>query len=417
MFHHIKNTLIATVLLPLAFGCKREKPNQLGTNTTTTTPETSKVQQWLKGNPKALTGQKVGQKVGSTLPNFTLQWKDAKFDATARTHYVPAIFTNTKAAGSKSNTYLVATENEQGHVTGGQYVMVLPNAKKMGKGLAGFDPVALLGTENPKGFSGALLYYDVRGQLTGSQVYEAGQLQPKATANLAARDDAEDDPDPNYVVQECGNLTGTSPCIEWYWQTYVNGVLIAEDYMFTTCCGGSCGGGGTGVANSPAITSCDRTQAQAQSIIQGISLENTDDVMTINGQPYGGTKANDPIRMPKQIRWGFAKLHLYWGYYLRYTMVFSGVVYRNNSQDNVWKWESVNSGDLQRTGEMAPCVNVQFTHSLVTPIISADKRKFSTGITYTAIATAPCLIGAEVGTFNGGHPYVSFDASRNESLE
>ncbi len=44
-------------------------------------------------------------------------------------------------------------------------------------------------------------------------------------------------------------------CIEWYWQTYENGVLVSEQYIFTTCGGqvveeggggGGSGGGGGG---------------------------------------------------------------------------------------------------------------------------------------------------------------------------
>lgn len=422
MFYKLRKTLIAAALFLLALGCKRENPNQLGTNLVTATTETNKVQQWLKGNPKALTGlrsaNKAGQKVGTSLPSFTLQWAEAGLDAATHTYWVPAAFTNTKAAGGKSNTYLVATENGQGQITGGQYVMVLPNAKKMGKDNTGYGPIAMLADKKPTnlpageaGFSGAVLYYDVQGQLTGSQVYEAGQLQPKATANLAARDEGQGSPSPNKVIRECGEALGIPACIDWYWQTYVNGVLVEEDYMFTTCCSGS-SGGGNGVSSGPALTSCERTQAQAQSIITGIQLENTNDVVTTNGQPYS-MGANNPIRMPKTVRWGFLKLHLYWNYYLRYTLVYPGVVFRNNAQDNVWKWESVNNGDLHRSGEMAPCMNVQFTHTVVPPIISADKRIFSTGVSFTAVASVPCLLGAEMGTYTGGHPYAAFDANTN----
>jgi hypothetical protein len=278
MFYQLKNTLVAAMLLPLAIGCKRENPNQMGTSPITVAPETHKVQQWLNGNPKTLTALRANQqavrKAGNSLPNFTLRWPLAGFDAATRTHWVPATFANTKVAGGKPNTYLIATENAQGQITGGQYIMVLPNAKKMGKGQADFEPVALLGTEKPRDFSGAILYYDVQGQLTGSKVYEAGQVQLKTTANLAARDLGQGSPSPNKVIRECGEALGIPVCIDWYWQTYVNGVLVDEDYMFTTCCSGT-SGGGSGVNNNGECQAQLDAMVAAGSVVSNAPIEET----------------------------------------------------------------------------------------------------------------------------------------------
>ena len=357
MFYKFRNTLfayamvrvftyhaaIAAVLLPPAFGCKRENPNQFVPNQLGAATETNKVQQWLKGNPKALAGLRssngAGQKVGTTLPSLTLQWKDAKFDATARTYYVPAAFANTKGAGGKPNIYLVATENEQGQVTGGRYVLMLPNAQKMGKGQAGFNPVALLGTEKPAdlptgkaGFSGALLYYDVQGQLTGSQVYEAGQIQPKATANLAARDEAEGDPDPNYVIQECGNLTGTSPCIEWYWQTYVNGVLAEEDYMFTTCCGGSSGGGS------------GNNSAECQATLESFANQGN----AVSGPAEVTSGVQTATLWPKSYKWQIFDAVTWWLYSFE-DAVWEKKYYPSSGQ-SIWEFKSIVHNKIGEAG-------------------------------------------------------------------
>jgi hypothetical protein len=424
MFYKLKKTLVAAALLPLALGCKREEmtkppiPNQLGTQQTATNRPPHKVEQWLKTQSAP---QPVGgRKAGTALPSLTLQWAGAGFDAATNTHYVPAAITNSTKAGGTAQAYLVATENEQGQVTGGQYIMVLPNAKKMGNEAAkGVNPAALLANEKPKdlpagqaGFSGAILQYDLKGQLTGSQVYEGGQLQPKATANLAIRDEGEGSPSPNKVQQECGAVLGINPCIDWYWQTYVNGVLAYEDYMFTTCCGGNGGGGGGGGTGTPAITSCERTQAQAEAILGGITLENTNIITMRDGQPYG-TNANEPIRKPKQVRWEFLKLRQYLDFYLRYTMVFNGVVFKNNAADPAWKWESLAVGNLERSGTMAPCFDVNLTYNVVDPLISADKRLATSGISYVAVATVPCALRVEVGTYTGNHPYAGFYANSN----
>lgn len=325
MYYQLKNTLVAAVLLPLAFGCKRENLHDFNANPVAAAPATNKVQQWLKDNPGRQ--RTAVQRARTTLPNFTLQWQDAQFDAAARTHWVPATATPTKQAGAKPNTYLVATENEQGQITGGQYIMVLPNTQKMGKDKTDYGLLAMLARTKPAekaGYSGALLYYDIQGQLTGSQVYDAGQLQPKATANLAARDAADADPDPNYVVQECGGAIGTNPCIEWFWQTYVNGVLVSEDYINTTCCGGNSGGGS---GNDNAFAEC---QASFNTFVgQG---------KAVNGAPTEISGTQTATRWPKTYKWMIYDA-VTW-FLISYEKAVWKKVYYPSSGQNLWEFES-----------------------------------------------------------------------------
>jgi hypothetical protein len=338
MFYQLKKTLVATALLPLAFGCKRENPNQLNTSPVTVAPETNKVQQWLKGNPKALASQKTARKAGTTLPKVTLQWPSAGFDAASRTHWVPADIANTKKSGNTGTTYLVATENGAGQITNGQYLMVLPNAKKKGREAArAFNPAALVGAEKPKNFSGALLYYDVAGQLTSSQVYEAGQLQPQATANLAARDEGQGSPSPNKVQQECGDAIGVPACIDWYWQTYVNGVLAEEDYMYTTCCGGSSGGGSGGSSPSQCQAQLDAMVAEGQVVTNGPITETT--VSQTN------------LEWEKTYKWlvftaGFWKLY-------SFDKIRWQRVYYPSTNRNMWEYKSAQHVKLDHEGTTA----------------------------------------------------------------
>lgn len=53
------------------------------------------------------------------------------------------------------------------------------------------------------------------------------------------------------------SISRTSECLDWYWQTFVNGVLVEEVYLYTTCSeeegpqgGCGCTGGGGGGGNS-----------------------------------------------------------------------------------------------------------------------------------------------------------------------
>ena len=56
----------------------------------------------------------------------------------------------------------------------------------------------------------------------------------------------------NYAIASCEN--GSAPyCIDWYWQTFENGILISEEYQYTTC---KCGGGGSGIGIIPYENLC-----------------------------------------------------------------------------------------------------------------------------------------------------------------
>ncbi len=229
---------IATGTMALT-GCKKETLTDQPINAADNLAA-QKVQQWLKAQPQPLA--KRGRKAGTTLPMLYLDWPTASFNTATGTYRV-----NTTLGNGTAQAYLVATQNKAGQITGGQYLLVLPDRKKMGDAAAkAYNPAALLANAVPRNFSGALLHYSTDGLYTGSQVYSEGQLLPNATANLATRDDADSDPDPNNVVLECGDAIGVTACIDWYWQTYVNGVLEFEDYFATTCCGGTSGGGNGG---------------------------------------------------------------------------------------------------------------------------------------------------------------------------
>lgn len=355
MFYQLKNALVAAMLLPLAIGCKREALMDKNTNAIVSDVAVHKVQQWLKAQPPQQVG---GRKAHTALPNLTLQWGAAEFDAASHTHWVPAVPANKEKAGGQPNTYLVATENEQGQITGGQYIMVLPNAKKMGAtaaaGEAGINHALLAAKPHVPvaNFSGAVLYYDAQGQFTGSQVYEAGQVLPKATANLAARDAADEDPDPNYVVQECGNATGANPCIDWYWQTYVNGVLVDEDYINTTCCGGNSSGGGT-----------DGCQAQLDAMVAA------GEVVT-NSPITETTETQTNTEWTKRYSWVIFKA-VSWGLVSYERAVLQKVYYPSNNQ-SLWEYKTF---DHVSIGEFGMAAMGTYSHADLGATI--NKTKYS----------------------------------------
>jgi hypothetical protein len=424
MLHHLSKALAAAVLIPLALGCKREpvpSPTSGGLAPATTgTAIGQKVQQWLKSQPLGISAQ--GQRSsGNNLPKHTMLWWQTRQH---QGQYITPLTLEGNAAPAV-RAALTATEDAQGQISGGQYVVVLPDSKQMDQAAAQQDWIGQLAGPSavPEAFSGAVLYYNTAGALMANKVYKNGQPLPNAKALLTAKRQtatASKNATPGTAGYRPPSPCATQlVCIDWYWQTFVDGVLVSEVYLYTTCeCPGDGGGGGgpNGETEAlPDITSCERTKEQALSILAGISLDQINDVTMTSGiQTAPG--ADSIIRVPRQPRWGFLKLRLYLDYVLRYSMIFDGVAYKNGNADPYWKWEYLNVGQLHRTGTMAPCMDVSFTYSVVAPIISADKRTAVTGITYTAIATVPCLFGAESGTYPGSHPYCEFDAGRSVYL-
>jgi hypothetical protein len=248
MFYRLKRIVIASALLPLAIGCKREALVQQPIDGASNNPAAQKVQQWLHTQPKPAP---AGRKAANTLPLHSLQWQDAQYNGYRGSYTVPLRFNSNTGEGSQwGSATLLAKVDGHGNISGGEYLMLLPNRTGNGNGVAlpgNQQPETYTDADNlPKGFSGAVLHFDMDGQYIDSKVYEMGKLLPHATANLAARaEGGEDDPSPNSVIQNCADWDWV--CVEWYYQTYVNGQLVDEQYLFTTCCGSSGGGGDGGI--------------------------------------------------------------------------------------------------------------------------------------------------------------------------
>ncbi|NHA06478.1 hypothetical protein G7092_21900 [Mucilaginibacter sp. HC2] len=97
-------------------------------------------------------------------------------------------------------------------------------------------------------FSGSVLYFTPKGEYVDGYAYKNGQLIP-ASANQQT------DKPKVQSVQTNGKKTNVEVnCIAWYLDSYQNGVLVSEVYLYTTCTGvGEPGGGGSssGGGNKP----------------------------------------------------------------------------------------------------------------------------------------------------------------------
>jgi hypothetical protein len=401
MFYKLKKTLVAAALLPLALGCKRESLNEQNTSPTST--PTHKVQQWLNGQsaPKGTAASRVP---GSTMPKNALQWGQATFNKNSATHFIPASLAQEAPGNPYARAGLVATEDAQGQVTAGHYMVVVPNRQKMGDAAAKYYNLARLyqpqPQEQPTGFSGAVLYYNTAGLPTASRVYNNGQPQQGTTAALAAKPQPAGS-DANKVQRNCDG-PGSEGCIDWYYQTFVNGTLVYEEYLFTTCCGGISGGGsGNGITDNGACATTCNNAATLASEVTGGALN----TYSVSSGAELAPNALGIIRKPKTLTINYYKLSFFWGYYAHCSAIYTGVVYKLNKDDLNWKWESLRyDGTGITDGTIPPCTEVVPTVTPAPVVFSADRLYASIDFAFNVKAFFTCGTPYAVHNYSSTNP-------------
>jgi hypothetical protein len=410
MFYQLKNALVAAMLLPLAIGCKRE-----GVTTAATEPTVQhKVQQWL--NTQARPTGAASRIVGSELPKNTLQWELARYSKTAATHFIPAALLQEGKGNPYVRAGLFATEDAKGQISAGHYIVVIPDQQKMGKEAAQYYNLARLyqpqPQEPPTGFSGAVLYYNSTGQPTTNRVYSNGQWQQGATAVLIAKP-LPADADANKVPRNCDGPSQEG-CIDWYYQTYVDGVLVYEEYQFTTCCNSSGGGSGTVINESPCSYECQEMGSHDDEI-NGAEMST---VTVVSSTPISAPDSTGKIKVGRMIKMDFYKLDFFLGFYARFSAYYQGVAYKNNASEADWKWEGLrhappsDANGYHTEGEVPACHSVKAIYNPMPIMFSGDRRFAYIGYNYNVKAYFNCPLQFELHNHPGAESNVQINANR-----
>lgn len=114
-------------------------------------------------------------------------------------------------------------------------------------------------------FSGLVLYFTPKGRYLSGYRYKDGQLVVPSTAQSG---------DSKKVQSIANNQLKPADmvCIDWYWQTYVDGVLVSEEYLYTTCSGNSGGTGGSGGDSGTPPPPCTTAPPQVETSVSGSHL-------------------------------------------------------------------------------------------------------------------------------------------------
>lgn len=145
-----------------------------------------------------------------------INWNNPINGTDGSTQFIP-IATNNKQLGK----YLKLTKAANGAITGGNYVYLYPIMQKE------VNAYLLEGKKIPADFSGTLLEYGLDNQLLTTKVYEKGSTVAGKTTKLALK------PGPNSLG---GNTAAArTVCTAYYIETYMDGVMVSEIYLYTIC--------------------------------------------------------------------------------------------------------------------------------------------------------------------------------------
>jgi len=270
MKHYFTSLLLALIIIAPQYSCKKvdmvsnykqEFPK----------PEVEKIKKWVEVQPSLSNSQRlrVDNKI-IDIPNF-INWDKAQFFVDSKTYIVP-VSINNQNTPYNDYKYLVLELDENNNVKKANYYDILLDKGTVTSPENSFiNPDLIKFKEIPSTFTGAIIQYDIAQNKILTKHFEQGILMTvkddkvsvkKSKNSIIVGNTAPLDPGCSYVT------------IDWYWQTYVNGSLVSEVYLFSTnsiYCGGEGGngGGGTpcgeqneifaaqGTATNGAITSVD----------------------------------------------------------------------------------------------------------------------------------------------------------------
>jgi len=250
----MKLFLVAGTAAILLMGCKKTTPGEAAPGIIAGAPDLT-IQHWFN---KASAG------VGNTFhfADGMPRWKDLKFIPSTASVIVPVelsgkYFNNENLA----DKYLVIQRDRQGKITDGHYLYLLGKGAK-----PALDKQVLQGNP-PLSFTGAVVRTDFEGHVLTSKHYEGG-LATGRTDKFVQKKHKNNGSEPSSLAPldpGCSYIT-----IDWYWQTFVNGVLVSEEYLFSSqeieCLGGGGGGNSTG-ENVYAAAEAFINQGSATSIL------------------------------------------------------------------------------------------------------------------------------------------------------
>ena len=233
----------ALALITLLFSCKKADINKESLQLPLTLNEKAKA--WFETQQDALKYQQLQLENNVINIQERIDWEKSQYFAEAKALITPVSITSIDG-NTSSFKYLMTNVDDEGNVSIGNYYIVLYNKKKLDLTETPIITPELIKLQNvPVFFTGAIIKYDLANKILSSKHYDLGILSDKNDALIVRKSKTQITINNLAPLDEgCSYIT-----INWYWQTWVNGVLVSEEYVFSTneiTCTPGGGGGGTG---------------------------------------------------------------------------------------------------------------------------------------------------------------------------
>ncbi len=202
--------LVFTIASLMLVHCKKEETKNLATSETKESAAISP-KAWLARQQAALVKSGLSMRFAAAEK---VDWDNAIAGIDGLTSFIP-VYTDNQLLGK----YLKITKGTNGAITGGNYVYLYPTMDKQA------NTYLLEGKNIPTGFSGTLLEYGLNNQWLASKVYEKGSSVAGKTTKLALKP----------ISGKDNTAAARAECKAYYLETYLDGVLVNEVYLYTIC--------------------------------------------------------------------------------------------------------------------------------------------------------------------------------------
>ncbi len=228
---------------------------------------------------------------------------------------------------------------------------------------------------------------------TGKMLYKKGKSTPRGVAitNLTASVDKKPSSAP---------APPQDPCLDWFWVTLdpETDEPISAQYLYSTgncdgISGGTGGGGGDETENQ-----CNYTFEEAGDMINEVTVTVSDaPSVAVNNGSSSTDASTGKIRQPIVVQKEVLKMTFFLApNVVTWDVYYVGIKYKNNSSDNIWKWQECTYSSFgQATGELPPCYDATVNVSASPAVISDDQ----TYATFAFVATGSYKITCTPGSW------------------
>lgn len=327
---------ICALTISLLFSCKKMPEEKNAPAAALQFPASKKVvaavTEWMNAQPanaKLFTAMVNGKMIKQEKE---FNWNETEYFPQSKIAITPVSVKNMKNAPKFK--YLASKFKDDGTVEAGFYFDVLgkqPNQLSVKDNL----PDLVQNKKAPAAFKGAIVKYDMYDRIETTDHYENGRVTGK-NGKLILKKGIKVTPGgsadmPNAPLDEgCQYVT-----VDWYWQTYVNGVLVYEEYLFSSeviVCEEGGGGGGGGGGNP--YEACN---AQFNALVNGGVTTSSLSSILIN--------YNQPAERQYTYKWKALQ-----GIGFKVNSFDIGTHTKTNDPKMPWKWKSIVHNAIQIEG-------------------------------------------------------------------